>query len=212
MRSTRSSSTRSSSTRSSSTRPSRSTSTVLAATGAVLALALSACGTSDATPAAAASSVQGVAVRHNDADVTFVNDMAPHHSGAIEMAKLAQGQAGSAEVKDLAGRIAAEQEPEIAKMKAMAATWKITLDTGAGAMTGMAGGGSDDVTALRPLTGAAFDREFLTRMTAHHSSAVEMARTELAQGSNPQAKELATAIVAAQEKELAEMRGLLAKA
>ncbi len=186
--------------------------TVLAATGVALALALSACGSSDATPAAApASSVQGVATTHNDADVTFVSDMAPHHSGAIAMAKLAAGQAGSAEVKDLARRIAAAQQPEIEKMKAMAAAWKVTLDTGSGSMKGMSGGGTDDVSALTPLTGAAFDKEFLTRMTAHHSSAVEMARAELAQGSNPQAKQLATSIVAVQEKEIAEMRGLLAK-
>jgi len=187
------------------------------AVGAALALTLAACGGSSDTPAATSApstaggtaSVPGIAVAHNDADVAFIRDMAPHHSGAIAMADLAAGQAGSAEVKDLASRIADAQGPEIEKMKAMAAAWKVPLNTGAGAMSGMSGMGGSDVAALTPLNGSAFDREFLTRMTAHHTSAVEMSKTELAQGSNPQAKELATAIISAQEKEIAEMDQLL---
>lgn len=196
------------------------------AAGGALALVLTACGSSNDSSTAApspststtgSSTGQGVDAMHNDADVTFINDMAPHHSGAIVMAQLAAGQAGSAQVKDLANRISAAQGPEIEKMKAMAAAWKVTLNTDAGPMTGMGsmGGGmssGDDVDALTPLTAAAFDKMFLTRMTAHHSSAVQMAQTEIAQGSNPQAKELATSIVAAQQKEIAEMAGLLTSA
>ena len=191
------------------------------AVGGALALALAACGNSNSSTAApspssstttGSSSGERIDAAHNDADVTFINDMAPHHSGAIAMAQLA-GQAGSAQVKDLAMRISAAQGPEIDTMKAMAAAWKVTLNTDAGAMTGggMGGGHSsgDDMDALGPLNGTAFDKEFLTRMTAHHSSAVQMAQTEIAQGSNPQAKELATSIVAAQNKEIAEMAGLL---
>lgn len=144
---------------------------VLLVAGAALALTLTACGNNDDTPNAAASSsstasdtmtVQGIATVHNDADVTFIGDMAPHHSGAIAMAELAAGQAGSAQVKDLANRISSAQGPEIEKMKAMAAAWKVTLNTDAGSMTGMSGAmsgmGGDDVAALKPLTGAAFDK------------------------------------------------------
>lgn len=196
------------------------------AVGGALALVLSACGSSNTSTAApststsssAAGSSTGSAIdaTHNDADVTFINDMAPHHSGAIAMAQLAASQAGSAQVKDLAQRISAAQGPEIEQMKAMAAAWKVTVNTDAGAMTGMGGMGGmasgSDVDALKPLTGPAFDKEFLTRMTAHHMSAVMMAQTELAQGSNPQAKQLASSIITAQQKEIAEMAGLLQSA
>lgn len=215
------------------------------AVGAALALALAACGSTTSSPTASSSSAssgsastavsptaQSIDATHNDADVTFINDMAPHHSGAIAMAQLAAGQAGSAQVKDLARRISAAQGPEIEQMKAMAAAWKVTLNTDAGAMTGMSGmtgttgmtgipgmtgtaampSSGDDVGALGPLTGAAFDKEFLTRMTAHHMSAVMMAQTESAQGTNPQAKQLASSIVTAQQKEIAEMAGLLKSA
>lgn len=183
------------------------------AAAAALTLALTACGntsspTSASSPAATDSAA--VAIDHNVTDITFINDMAPHHSGAIEMARLAGGQAGSAQVKDLANRIAGAQSPEIERMRMMASAWKVDLNTDMGGMGGhMPGGGGDDVAALTPLNGAAFDKEFLTRMTAHHTSAVQMARAELAQGTNPQAKALATAIVAAQEKELAEMAELM---
>ncbi len=193
------------------------------AVGGALALVLTACGSSKDSSTAASSpsssttgssTGQRIDATHNDADVTFINDMAPHHSGAVAMAQLAAGQGGSAQVKDLANRISAAQGPEIEKMKAMAAAWKITLNTDAGATTGMGGMGGgmssgDDMDALRARTRSAFDKEFLTRMTAHHTSAVQMAQTEIAQGANPQAKELAASIVAAQQKEIAEMAGLL---
>jgi len=183
------------------------------AAAAALALTLAACGNSS-TPTTAASPTaatdSAVAAAHNDPDVTFINDMAPHHSGAIEMAKLAAGQAGNAQVKDLANRIAGAQGPEIDRMKMMASAWKVALNTDMHGMGGgMAGGGGDDVAALMPLNGAAFDKEFLTRMTAHHTSAVQMAKAELAQGTNPQARALASAVVSAQEKELAEMAKLM---
>lgn len=184
---------------------------------AALVLSLTACGgaTSPAAPApatASTTSTPGIVSTHGNADVAFIQDMAPHHSGAIAMAELAASRAGSAQVKDLARRISGAQGPEIERMTAMASAWRVTLDTGAAPMGGMSAMGGDDVAALTPLSGTAFDKEFLLRMTAHHTSAVEMARTELSQGTNPQAKDLATAIVAAQQKEIAEMRGLLAAA
>jgi uncharacterized protein (DUF305 family) len=46
-------------------------------------------------------------------------------------------------------------------------------------------------------------------MIQHHEGAIAMARTELSQGSNGQAKELAQAIIDGQSKEVATMRALL---
>lgn len=192
--------------------------TAVLALGAALALGVSACGssgsgTTPATESSSSSTAGEISAEHNDGDVAFINDMAPHHSGAVAMAELAPERAGSAAVKDLAARIAAAQAPEVETMKAMATAWGVSLSTDPGSMTGTTGMGGmgmgDDVSALTPLRGAAFDREFLTRMTAHHTSALEMARAELAQGQNAQAKELATSIIASQEKEITEMAELL---
>lgn len=184
-----------------------------------LALVLSACGSGSDTAApapATQASVQGISTQFNDADAAFIKDMVPHHSGALDMAELAPTRAASAEVKALAAQIAAAQEPEITRMEAMSMAWKVDLPAGGHSMGGgasMGGGmsmGGDDVAALTPLSGAAFDKEWLTRMIAHHTSAVSMSEVELAQGENPQGKELAQQIIAAQKAEITTMNGLLA--
>lgn len=89
--------------------------------------------------------------------------------------------------------------------------WGVDL----GASGGEHGGGhstdsGDDTAALEPLSGKEFDREFLTRMIVHHEGALEMAKAELAAGSNPQAKQMASDIVESQTSEIADMKSLLA--
>ena len=73
----------------------------------------------------------------------------------------------------------------------------------------MAGMMSDQqMQVLSGATGAAFDRLWLTMMTEHHTGAIQMARTELASGQNPEAKKLAGQIIAAQAAELTTMAAL----
>lgn len=179
-----------------------------------LALALSACGSSTQTASPAAqASVQGVSTEHNDVDAAFIRDMTPHHNGALAMAELAPTRASSPQVKAIAARILGEQQPEIARMMSMSQAWKVDLAGGAskGSPMGGAMGMDDDAKVLEGLTGPAFDKEFLTRMIAHHTSAVQMAGVELGGGKNPQAKQLGEQITAAQKAEITEMQALLAK-
>lgn len=202
----------------STTRPARLAAAVTAA------VALTACGGGDdptistgggegATSGVGATPVPGIDAAFNDADVAFIQDMKPHHDGAIAMAELAATRSASAEVKALADKIVAAQDPEIQTMQKMALAWGVDLEAGGGSMPGMDMGGMDsgeDVAALEPLKGPEFDKEFLTRMVAHHTSAVDMANVELAGGENPQAKEMAQDIVTSQTAEIAEMKTLLA--
>ena len=206
--------------------------TAAAALAVGLALTLSACGSNDdatgspstAGSSAPAASTGGIAAVHNDADVTFINDMTPHHSSAIEMAQMAADRAASPEVKDLAVKIAAAQGPEQDKMKAMAAAWGVpapstdTTMAGGHDMSSMGSSASPsgmdmskdmDMSQLEALSGTAFDKQFLTMMTEHHQSALPMAQAELSGGSNPQAKQLARDIVAAQTAEISQMQQML---
>lgn len=48
-------------------------------------------------------------------------------------------------------------------------------------------------------------------MTAHHQGAIAMAKAQLAGGEDPDLKKIATAIVSAQEKEIAQMAAWKAK-
>ena len=64
--------------------------------------------------------------------------------------------------------------------------------------------------AAAPMTGDA-DKDFVAMMIPHHQGAIDMARFELANGKDPALRKLAQDVVAAQEKEIAEMKGWQAR-
>jgi len=66
------------------------------------------------------------------------------------------------------------------------------------------------MTALKSATGSAFDRMWLQMMVKHHQGALDMAKTALDQGANPEAKKLARSIIDSQSAEIAEMNSILA--
>ncbi len=150
----------------------------------------------------------------NDADVMFAQMMIPHHEQAIEMSDIALDPTVGASdvVKSLATRIKAAQDPEITTMKAFLTTWKkgLTPDSSmdhSGSMSGMLS--AEDITKLSSLRGAEFDRAWMTGMIAHHEGAIEMAKEVLEDGKDTAVNTLATAVVAAQDTEILEMKELL---
>jgi uncharacterized protein (DUF305 family) len=61
-----------------------------------------------------------------------------------------------------------------------------------------------------PLTGDP-DRDFAAGMIPHHQAAIDMAKVELEHGRDPEMRRMAQEIVAAQEKEIAQLRAFLAR-
>lgn len=151
-----------------------------------------------------------------NADIAFATGMVPHHEQAVEMADLVLGKDGiDAQVTDLAQRIKAAQDPEIVLMSAWLETWGHPIDS-MGDMPGMPGMDSGDgmmsdadMSQLAAATGVEASRLFLQQMIVHHQGALRMATTEMADGENPAALELANAIVSSQTAEIAEMQALL---
>jgi len=156
------------------------------------------------------SSSDGASASFNDTDVAFARDMIPHHQQAIQMARMAAGQAEDPRVLDLAGRIEAAQQPEIETLSGWLEEWNSDsghMDDGMGGMGGMMS--EQDMHALMNATGAEFDRLFLEQMIVHHEGALQMAETEITDGQNADAIALAESIRDSQNAEIAEMEQLL---
>jgi uncharacterized protein (DUF305 family) len=165
----------------------------------------------------------------NDADVTFAQGMIVHHRQAVEMAELAAGRTENPQVLDLATRIGAAQEPEIATLTGWLQEWGAEVPaegdmsgmggmdhSGMESMGGMEGMGGmmtpEQMTALDQASGPDFDRMFLEMMVEHHRGAVEMAQTELDEGADAEALALAQQIIDTQQAEITEMESLLQQA
>lgn len=195
-----------------------------------LGVALVGCGSDTTTPSTSAAATSGgstssarPAAAFNTADVTFLEGMYPHHAQAVQMATMVRGRTTTPAVLDLAKEIAGAQQPEMDTMTGLLKSFGRPAPTaGSSAMGGMSGmdhgSGSSmagmmsdkDMTSLGTLSGARFDRQWLTMMIAHHAGAIEQAGAELKSGSNPDSRALATSIVSAQQAEIATMKGLLA--
>jgi uncharacterized protein (DUF305 family) len=147
---------------------------------------------------------------HNEADVSFVELMIPHHQQAVEMATLAEKRAQSQQVKDLAAAIEAAQDPEIQTMQGWLKSWG--EDGKSHEMSNDEMPGMVDDKAMGDLgkaTGAEFDRQFLTAMIAHHEGAIAMAESEKSDGVHKGALSLADAIIKTQTAEIKQMQKLL---
>jgi len=68
---------------------------------------------------------------------------------------------------------------------------------------------ADQMSELTSASGTDFDRLFLQLMIVHHQGALEMAQTELDQGSDPDALKLAGSIQTSQTAEIATMQQML---
>lgn len=149
----------------------------------------------------------------NDADVMFASMMIVHHEQAIEMSDIVLAKDGvHPGVVELAEAIKAAQGPEIEQLQGWLDDWGADpeehqvdgMDHGDGMMT------EDDLAALESADGAEASRLFLEQMIVHHEGAVEMAQTQVDDGSNPDAVELSQTIIDAQTTEIQEMQDLLA--
>jgi uncharacterized protein (DUF305 family) len=149
---------------------------------------------------------------HNADDVTFAQQMTAHHKQALELTDLARDRSTDPALLELSAAIAAAQGPEIGQMAAMLRSWgqNPDADMGHGGHSSMAGMvDSATMDRLRSLNGKEFDTLWLESMISHHQGAVEMAKAEIANGDNAEAKQLAERIVDTQQAEIDQMKQML---
>src|SRR6266542_6340645 len=151
-------------------------------------------------------------------DEQFIDMMVPHHEGALAMARLAQERAERPEVRQLAEDILRSQDAEISRMRQWRREWfgnettpsmnKMPMLGGMAGMMGDSGQTMDmaaDVERLRSASGP-FDIAFIDTMIPHHQSAIEAGRLALQQSARPEIKDLALAIIEAQQREIGQMQ------
>ncbi len=139
-------------------------------------------------------------------DESFVDAMVPHHRGAVEMARVALKNAEHEQIKQLSRNIISTQQAEIEVLKSIKreefGTAKVPREMSPEQMQGM-GMMVDpqDLASQEP-----FDRAFIDAMIPHHQSAIEMATIASERSENPEIRELARNIVAAQQREISQMK------
>lgn len=140
-------------------------------------------------------------------DLQFLDTMIVHHEGAIEMARAAEAKTQNADLKIFAARVVADQTREINQMKQWRGQWfagrpsalNMEMAGMADSMKGM------NAAKMNAASGASFDAEFASQMTAHHQGAVVMAREALTRAEHAEIKTLANQIIQAQEAEIKQM-------
>lgn len=143
-------------------------------------------------------------------DKSFLANMIAHHQGAVDMAKLAQENAGHAELKSMADDIVNTQEKEITDMKAWQSAWGYPSTSADSMMDHSAMAMMDDMAGmtaeLEGKTGDEFDKAFIEQMIMHHQSAIDMAAPAEKNASHQEVKDLARGIISAQTAEIKQMK------
>jgi uncharacterized protein (DUF305 family) len=144
-------------------------------------------------------------------DQHFIEQMIPHHEGAIQMAKLALTKSTHPEIKVLAQAIIKSQSKEIEDMRGWYTSWfgknvPEGVVSGGGMMSqgGMHMGGQEDMAALEYAKD--FDKAFIEQMIPHHQLALMMVQMLQSGTSRPEMLELAKNITTSQSAEIQKMQ------
>lgn len=145
-------------------------------------------------------------------DEHFIEQMIPHHEGAIAIAELALERPARPEIRSLAEDIVDAQAREITQMKSWYKEWfgSDVPEYSGGGMGMMMGGGhmmafEGDLDELAEAED--FDLEFIRQMIPHHEMAVMMASMLAASSERKEMQELADQIITSQSREIEMMRG-----
>lgn len=135
-------------------------------------------------------------------EIQFIDGMMVHHQGAIDMATEAVTRATRPEVRDLAQKIIAAQQPEIKQLQEWRTAWYANEPVTDQAMLESMGMGTMKTPAD---TTKEYDQQFLTAMIGHHNGAIQMATAIKDTATHPELKTFAEKVIADQTGEIKQM-------
>ena len=145
-------------------------------------------------------------------DEAYIADMLAHHEGALNMSEQVMAVTAHEEIRTLASDIVQSQSAELMKMRTWQKEWgyKETMSGGHGSHGGagmdMGGDMVEMQNKLQGLKGEEYDKEFLKQMILHHEQAVEMSQYAATNAKHQEIKDLASAVISAQTKEIEQMK------
>lgn len=153
-------------------------------------------------------------MKGDDFDEAYLIDMIAHHQGALNMASEALELASKQEIRTLSEDIVTSQSSEVQQMMDWQKEWYYSVaeknNPHAGHAMESSGSMSGDMgemeAKLDGLTGEAYDKEFLIQMILHHQQAIDMSKYADENAKHQEVKDLAKAVVSAQEKEIVKMK------
>jgi uncharacterized protein (DUF305 family) len=143
--------------------------------------------------------------RGNGIDLAYVEQMIPHHVGAVEMAQYGLEHGESEYIRTLSASIIRSQNVEIATMRGLAARLRAAGIRPVALGLSTAQMGMDHHTSH--LVGASpFDVVFVDMMIPHHEGALTMSNVLYARGTGTRTRALAEQITSSQTLEIQQMR------
>jgi uncharacterized protein (DUF305 family) len=159
--------------------------------------------------------VSAVSSEFNPTDAMFLQMMLAYADQDRKILPLAKTRVANDDLKTLAAAIEVTQGDEATTMTAWLRTWKQPLTTASDPAVHAGHGGlhqtnPDELAALQAASGADFDKRFLNLLIGHQHNAVEIARMEVASGTNPEAKALAQRVDQSRTAEIEQMLKMVA--
>ncbi|MFB4296805.1 DUF4142 domain-containing protein [Actinomadura sp. NTSP31] len=177
---------------------------------AAVAAAAAGCGggtSHDAVPAAASSPASVPAAPPNastapvsDQDRTWLRDARQADLAEISAGRLAQQKGTTAQIKSLGAMLVQDHTAADGKLTATASRLGVEVPN---APSNVQLQQADD---LKRGSGRGFDRDWLSAMIGGHEQTIAKTRTEIAKGSSPEVKNLASSVLPALQKHLANLQ------
>jgi uncharacterized protein (DUF305 family) len=147
-------------------------------------------------------------------DLQFIDQMIPHHEGALMSSEHMISNSERPELRQLYENIQQSQSEQIEQMQAWRKEWYPDAEQPSGMMgdgqTGnMMGNGMMGGSMQGMMGGNALDIMFLKMMIPHHQMAVDMSDEALSKAEHPELRDLAQNIRDEQSSEIKLMRGYL---
>jgi len=147
-------------------------------------------------------------------DLQFIDQMTPHHEGALMSSEHMISNSKRPEMRQLYENIQKSQSEQIEQMQEWRKEWYPDAGQPSGMMGeeqigSMMGNGMMDGSMQEMMGGNALDTMSLKKMIPHHQMAVDMSDEALSKAEHPELRELAQEIRDEQSSEIKLMQGYL---